>query len=121
MQTDIYIYVLAKSNLVVLNCDQLKNTLPSHTHYLLTHTTTLSHSQLLKGVTISQGGVLPHIPEVLLFRKGQTSKSKPHPPATPTEPPAASKPGTVQSTTFTVQPLCRLSWDTRGGNNINAI
>ena len=36
--------------------------------------------QLLKGVTISQGGVLPHIPEVLLFRKSQMRKStKPRP------------------------------------------
>ena len=36
--------------------------------------------QLLKGVTISQGGVLPHIPEVLLFRKSQMHKSvKPRP------------------------------------------
>ena len=28
-------------------------------------------AQLLRGVTISQGGVLPHIPEVLLFKKSQ--------------------------------------------------
>lgn len=30
--------------------------------------------RLLKGVTISQGGVLPHIPEVLLFRRSQMGK-----------------------------------------------
>lgn len=38
--------------------------------------------QLLKGVTISQGGVLPHIPEVLLFRKSQMGKAG-RKPATP--------------------------------------
>ncbi|XP_064398914.1 core histone macro-H2A.1-like [Halichondria panicea] len=39
--------------------------------------------KLLKDVTISQGGVLPHIPEILLVRKGQSSKSKSHPPSEP--------------------------------------
>lgn len=35
--------------------------------------------QLLRGVTISQGGVLPHIPEVLLFKKSQLrGVAKPH-------------------------------------------
>ena len=58
-----------------------------HTHPLFT--------QLLKGVTISQGGVLPHIPEVLLFRKSQLTKAtKPRPKTTPiTAPPP--KPGTT--------------------------
>lgn len=32
--------------------------------------------QLLKGVTISQGGVLPHIPEVLLYKRSQWGKLK---------------------------------------------
>ena len=36
-------------------------------------------TQLLRGVTISQGGVLPHIPEVLLFKKSQLrGVAKPH-------------------------------------------
>lgn len=35
--------------------------------------------RLLRGVTISQGGVLPHIPEVLLFKKSQLrGVAKPH-------------------------------------------
>lgn len=32
--------------------------------------------QLLRGVTISQGGVLPHIPEVLLYKRSQWGKLK---------------------------------------------
>lgn len=32
--------------------------------------------RLLRGVTISQGGVLPHIPEVLLFKKGLRAGAK---------------------------------------------
>jgi len=52
--------------------------------------------RLLKGVTISQGGVLPHIPEVLLFRKQQLRKIAPHKakpkPAAPPSPKAPPPP-----------------------------
>ena len=47
--------------------------------------------QLLKGVTISQGGVLPHIPEVLLFRKHQLRKMGPSKPKPPTAGPPSPK------------------------------
>ena len=43
----------------------------------------LSISQLLKNVTISQGGVLPNIQEVLLIRKNHPSKPKPRPKSSP--------------------------------------
>lgn len=45
------------------------------------------YPQLLKDVTISQGGVLPHINEVLITKKGGT-KSKPRPKPAPKPAPA---------------------------------
>ena len=49
--------------------------------------------QLLRGVTISQGGVLPHIPEVLLFKKSQLrGLSKPHALPAKTTPAMTKKP-----------------------------
>ena len=74
-------------------------TLTYHTHVPPSHIPP-SHiplTQLLKGVTISQGGVLPHIPEVLLFRKHQLRKSashkaKPKPVAAPPSPKAPPPP-----------------------------
>lgn len=62
--------------------------------------------RLLKGVTISQGGVLPHIPEVLLYKRSQWGKLK-SASASKTSPsvtiPASPKPAKVQKT-VTVAP-----------------
>ena len=50
-------------------------------------------NRLLRGVTISQGGVLPHIQEVLLYRKRQLRDAmKAKPGSTPPAPSSSSKP-----------------------------
>lgn len=76
------------------------------------HPLTLPFSpQLLKGVTISQGGVLPHIPEVLLFRKSQLSKAGkgkvPPPPSSTTKTASSAPTKAVKPPPKTAAKVCR--------------
>lgn len=76
-----------------------KRKLISPRHILLAVANDEELNRLLKGVTISEGGVLPHIPEVLINRKTAIKRKskhvappKPLPPATPTRSLAAVAP-----------------------------
>lgn len=75
-----------------------KKRIVSPRHILLSIANDTELCQLLRGVIISQGGVLPHINEVLLYRKKQLAdafKSK----ATPsTAPPASPRAGRKKTT-----------------------
>ena len=65
----------------------------SRSHHSIFPLPSLSSPQLLRGVTISQGGVLPHIPEVLLFKKSQLrGLAKPHALPAKKTPPLPKKP-----------------------------